>query len=77
MVTFDGKDGVALYQLIALKHAMKLSMLGIQPGRGWTRKAMTTMAAKYTGKTYKRGLNGFEDAHTDVCNLIEQIKENK
>lgn len=72
MTVFEGKDGVALYQLIALKHAMKLSMMGIQPGRGWTRKAMLALASKFTGKEYRRGIRGFEQAHSDVCAVVEQ-----
>jgi len=72
MTLFEGKDGVAMYQAIALKQAMKLSVLGIQPGRGWTRKAMLTLATKFTGKEYKRGIKGFEQAQADVSAWIEQ-----
>lgn len=72
MTLFEGKEGVALYQAIALKHAMKLSALGVQPGRGWTRKAMIALAAKITGATYKSGAKGFGDAQTDVSAWIEK-----
>jgi len=74
---YEGKDGVALYQLIALKHAMKLSMMGVQPGRGWTRKAMLALATKFTGKDYKRGIKGFEQAYEDVCAVVEYCKEQR
>lgn len=75
MIIFEGKEGVTLYQAIALKHAMKLSMLGMQPGRGWTRKAMLNLATKFTGKEYKRGVKGLEEAWSDLCDWIEKAKE--
>jgi hypothetical protein len=77
VTVFEGREGVALYQLIALKHAMKLSMMGIQPGRGWTRKAMLALATKYTEKEYKRGIRGFEQAYEDVCAVVEYCKEQR
>lgn len=75
MIMFEGKEGVSLYQAIALKHAMKLSVRGIQPGKGWTRKAMLTLATKFTGKEYKRGIKGFEQAQADVSDWIEQQRD--
>jgi hypothetical protein len=74
MVTFEGKEGVRRFQLVALKNGMKLSMLGIQPGRGWTRKAMLTLASTYTGKEYKRGIKGFEEAYVDICAVVDETK---
>lgn len=77
MTIFEGRDGVALYQLITLKHAMKLSMNGVQPGRGWTKKAMLALASKFTGKNYKRGIKGFSEAFDDVCSRVDQIRNGR
>lgn len=71
MTLYEGKEGVTLYQAITLKHAMKLSMLGIQPGRGWTRKAMIVLARKITGNDYRVGVKGFEAAFDDICKWVE------
>lgn len=72
MSTFAGPDGVTMFQAVALKNAMKLSMLGIQPGRGWTRKAMIVLARKITGNDYRSGIKGFEVAYDDVCKWVEE-----
>ena len=64
-MTFEGPDGVATYQAIAIKHGLKLyAACGIKPNRAWTPTAMLATAGRITGKTYKRGQ--FQQAIADL-----------
>jgi len=56
MITFTGKDGVATYRAITIKHGLKFyAKTGVKPNRGWTPTAMLRAAGEITGNTYKRG----------------------
>jgi hypothetical protein len=56
MTTFTGRDGIATYRAIALKHGIVLyAKCRMKPNRLWTPTAMLRAAGGITGETYKRG----------------------
>lgn len=56
MTTFSGPVGVATYQAIAVKHAIRFyAKTGMKVNRAYTPTAMLALASKITGHPYKRG----------------------
>ena len=48
------------YQLIVLKQAAKLLLLGIKPNRNYTRKAVLAAIASRTGKKFPQSTTGLK-----------------
>jgi hypothetical protein len=64
-VVFSGPAGVATYQALAIKHALKLyAKTGMKVNRNYTPTNMLRTAGNITGKTYKRGQ--FQQAIDDL-----------
>lgn len=60
------------YGVIVLEKAIGLYLrTGIQVNRGYTPSAMRARVSQITGKSYKRGLKGLQDAHFDLVGLLE------
>jgi hypothetical protein len=71
--TFQGKDGVRLFQAIALKGGLKLyAATGMKPNRAWTPTAMLKLAESFTGKRYKRGQH--QQAADDMTIWIDAMR---
>ena len=75
MQIFDTPDKIQGYRAIALKSALKLSCLGIQPGRGLTKVVLRWNATQFTGVTY--GRNETERALTDMVAYVAQMLEER
>lgn len=70
--TFTGPTEVNAYRAIICKQALKLHMIGIKPGRGWTKTKTLALASSYTGRSYK--LSEIDDAVHDMEDVIEAMR---
>lgn len=68
----SGREAVECIRVATLMSALGLLSHGIQPTRGFTMKKALTMAATYTGRTYKR--TEWETARTDLKVWLENMK---
>jgi hypothetical protein len=65
VTTFSGPEGVAAYQAIVIKHAIKFyAKTGMKVNRAYTPTNMLRVASKITGHPYKRGQ--FDQAVADL-----------
>jgi hypothetical protein len=73
-ISVTGRESMALYRLIVLKHALVLyAKTGMRPSRHITPTAMLEMASEVTGKKYKRGQHA--QAADDLAAVIDAAKE--
>lgn len=73
VTTFVGRDGVGLFQAIALKSGLGLyRKTGIKPNQAWTPTAMLAAAGHITGHKYKRGQ--FLQAEADLQAWIDAMR---
>lgn len=70
--TFTGHDGISAYRAIICKQALKLHMIGIKPGRGWTKTKTLALASSFTGRSYR--LSEIDDAVHDMVDVIEAMR---
>lgn len=75
MQIFDTPDKIQAYRAIALKSALKLSLFGIQPGRGLTKKVLRRNATQFTGTTY--GRLETDKAHADMVAYVAALTASK
>jgi len=67
MYIFDDSDKINKLRAVTLMHGIKLYLkAGIQPSRQITPTYMRNAASHYTGKKYKRGAKGLQDALSDL-----------
>lgn len=53
---FDGPEAVSVFAMAAIASALRIyAKTGMKMNRAYTPKAMLAAAARYTGKTFKRG----------------------
>jgi hypothetical protein len=72
-ISVTGRESMALYRLIVLKHALALyAKTGMRPSRHITPTAMLEMASEVTGKKYKRGQHA--QAADDLAAVIDAAK---
>lgn len=72
-VTFQGKEAVSAYHIMALKTALKMyAKTGMKINRAYSPKNMLTVAQRITGKKYKIGQ--YMDAFEDLDVVLQQLK---
>lgn len=73
--SFTGQKAVNVFRLLALKSGLGLYLkTGMKPNRLWAPSKMVAAVTRETGKTYKRGRNGQEQALADLIALIDSRK---
>ena len=72
VTSFSGEDGTALFQVIALRSALKLHKAGIKVNRHTRTKDLFAIATLYTGTSYKA--RAYDEAIADLTQWIEQAK---
>ena len=70
--SFNGPDGVRLFQAITIRSALKLHKAGLKVNRHTTTTNLFNFASQYTGKTYKRG--DFDRAMQDLTAWIDTMR---
>lgn len=73
-ITYEGRDAVTLYGLIALRSAIRLHQkCGMIPTRGVTITRLLASASSFTGKPYK-GKTKHDAAIADLTLTIDAAK---
>jgi hypothetical protein len=73
-ISVTGRESMALYRLIVLKHALVLyAKTGMRPSRHITPTSLLEMASEATGKKYKRGQHS--QAADDLTAVIDAARD--
>lgn len=62
----DTPEGIATYQMLAVKHGLKACAKGFRLNRAYTPKNLRAMAERFTGKKFKA---------RDYAGMISAIEE--
>jgi len=72
-VSFNGPDGVAIFEAIALKTALwGYARFQMQPNRQWSPTRMLQAATRITGRPFKRGQ--YAEAAQSLAEWIETAR---